>query len=285
MIVWKCLTSILTVMTRSLFLGDSHSHGYFEMGGKISSWQSNNYAEIYAHENNKQCVIYSMPGGVNSKYPIWLKAMLDRYDDIDEVFVQSTYWNRFLLSCSRNLDVGDGTKADLYLDDDQPKDDLIHRYTDHRITDEYIEFVEKPRTQIYEEFKGFKFHDMEVDYNFPLFSEKYSYTKLWHELVTPIQYKEYCINLLAIDTMLKQKNIKWYLWTINNRVFMPENTDYFVPLSCIKAPMSAYGYLKDIHKVDIETEKYFLDGEHYIKEVHSKIAIDYFGYLKGLENA
>ena len=45
---------------------------------------------------------------------------------------------------------------------------------------------------------------------------------------------------------------------------MPENTDYFVPLSCIKAPMSAYGYPKDVHKVDIETEKYFLDGEHYI---------------------
>ena len=49
--------------------------------------------------------------------------------------------------------------------------------------------------------------------------------------------------------------------------------------------MSAYGYPKDVHKVDIETEKYFLDGEHYIKEVHSKIAIDYFGYPKGLENA
>ena len=44
--------------------------------------------------------------------------MLDRYDDIDEVFIQSTYWNRFLLSCSRNLDVGETTDVDPYLDND-----------------------------------------------------------------------------------------------------------------------------------------------------------------------
>ena len=85
-------------MARTLFIGDSHSHGYFEMGGKIHSWESNNYAEIYANDNSKQTVIYSMPGGCNRNYHAWLKTMLDRYDDIDDVFMQSTYWNRFLLS-------------------------------------------------------------------------------------------------------------------------------------------------------------------------------------------
>tara|TARA_B100000674_G_scaffold462441_1_gene442507 strand:- start:338 stop:1027 length:690 start_codon:yes stop_codon:yes gene_type:complete len=225
-----------------------------------------------------------MPGGANIKYPIWLRCMLDKYDDIDEVFVQSTYWNRFLLSCSKKLDVGDDTKPDLYLDNDQPKDDLIHRYTDHRITDDYIEFVEKPRTQLYQEFKGFKFHDSLIDYNFGLFHEKYSYTKLWHEMITPLQYKEFCSNLVVIDTMLKEKDIKWYLWTINERVYMPNNTDYFVPLSCVKAPMSVERYLKETENLDIETDHYRIDGEHYIKEVHNKIATDYFGYLKGASN-
>ena len=89
MIGWKCLTSTSTKMTRTLFLGDSHSHGYFEMGGKVNAWESNNYAELYALENNKQTVMYSMPGGCNRKYPAWLRTMLDRYNDIDEVFVQS----------------------------------------------------------------------------------------------------------------------------------------------------------------------------------------------------
>ena len=105
-------------MSRTLFIGDSHAHGYYEVGNTISAWQDNNYAEIYADENNKQVVIYSQPGGCNRKYPAWLKSMLDRYDDIDEVFIQSTYWNRFLLSCSRNLDVGETTDVDLYLYND-----------------------------------------------------------------------------------------------------------------------------------------------------------------------
>ena len=48
-------------MSKTLFLGDSHSHGYYEMGGKINAWHSNNYAEIYAHENSKQSIIYSVP--------------------------------------------------------------------------------------------------------------------------------------------------------------------------------------------------------------------------------
>ena len=49
--------------------------------------------------------------------------------------------------------------------------------------------------------------------------------------------------------------------------------------------MSAEEFLKKNDNIDIETDKYRLDGEHYIKEVHSKIANEFFGYLKGVENA
>ena len=48
--------------------------------------------------------------------------------------------------------------------------------------------------------------------------------------------------------------------------------------------MSAEGFLKERFDIDIETDHYRLDGEHYIKEVHSKIADEYFGYLKGATN-
>tara|TARA_B100000212_G_scaffold118508_1_gene88529 strand:- start:897 stop:1724 length:828 start_codon:yes stop_codon:yes gene_type:complete len=271
-------------MTKTLFLGDSHSHGYYEMGGQINAWHSNNYAEIYARENNKQTIIYSAPGACNRKYPIWLKAMLERYDDIDEVFIQSTYWNRFLMACSRNQDVGDGIKADHFIDDQQEKDELIHRYCDHRITDDYVELTEKPRSTVYEEFKGFQFYDGKDDYNFAPLNEKYAYSKLWHELVTHLQYKDYCIDLFAIDTMLRKRNIKWYLWSINNRVFVPKHIDFFEKLSCIKADKSAEAFLKEKFEMDIETDKYRLDSEHYIKEVHLKIAKDYFGYIKSSNN-
>ena len=61
--------------------------------------------------------------------------------------------------------------------------------------------------------------------------EKIFHTKLWHELVTSLQYKDYCIDLLAIDTMCKERDIKWYFGQPNNRVFVPENIDYFGKLS------------------------------------------------------
>ena len=47
--------------------------------------------------------------------------------------------------------------------------------------------------------------------------------------------------------------------------------------------MSVESFLKERLKMDIETDHYRLDGEHYIKEVHSKIANEYFGYLKGTD--
>jgi len=28
-------------MSRTLFIGDSHAHGYYHMGGKIHAWESN----------------------------------------------------------------------------------------------------------------------------------------------------------------------------------------------------------------------------------------------------
>ena len=51
------------------------------------------------------------------KYPIWLKAMLDPLMIFHEVFVHHLLEQVFII-VPRNLDVGDGTKADLYSDDD-----------------------------------------------------------------------------------------------------------------------------------------------------------------------
>ena len=65
---------------------------------------------------------------------------------------------------------------------------------------------------------------------------------------------------------------------------MPKHIDFFEKLSCIKADKSAEAFLKEKFEMDIDTDKYRLDGEHYIKEVHLRIAKDYFGYIKGSNN-
>ena len=270
-------------MPRTLFLGDSHAHGYYHMGGKIHAWEPNNYAELYSKLHDKKTVIYSVPGGCNHKYPVWIKSMFDRYDDIDEVFVQSTYWNRFLLSCSKELSVGEETDSTLYLCENQPKDEMIDRYTDERIQEHYVEMIEQPRKGNYEKFKGFTFDGAGVTDSWSLFHEKYTYTKVFHELITPLQFKDYCLDMFVIDKMCKDYGVKWYLWSINDRVFVPPKIDFFGKNDAIRAPMSAESFLKERFKMDIETDHYRLDGEHYIKEVHSKIANDYFGYLKGTD--
>ena len=91
------------------------------------------------------------------------------------------------------------------------------------------------------------------------------------------------IDIFAIDKMCKDYGVKWYLWSINDRVFVPPKIDFFGKNDAIRAPMSAESFLKERLKMDIETDHYRLDGEHYIKEVHSKIANEYFGYLKGTD--
>ena len=84
--------------------------------------------------------------------------------------------------------------------------------------------------------------------------------------------------------MCKNKNIKWYLWSINDRVFIPQNIDYYGKLSCVRAPMSAEAFFKSKMDIDIETDHYRLDSEHYIREIHNKIARQYFGYVKDTNN-
>ena len=264
-------------MAKTLFFGDSHAHGYWDDNGTIRAWQDNNYAEIYARHFQKETIIYSLPGGCNRKYPVWLKAMLNRYNDIDELFVQSGYWNRYLIGASRMLNIGDDIKIDHFLDEDCPKDDLIHRYTDHRIQGDYLEIVEQIRPDQYTDFKGIQYHDFTQKSDWPPFHEKYTYTKLWHELTTHLQYREYCLDLLAIDTMCKEHEINWYLWTMKSDCFVPNDLNMYTDLSVHRAPISAIDYLENKY---VKTKAYMIDVEHYDTPIHEKIAKEYLPFVK-----
>ena len=141
--------------------------------------------------------------------------------------------------------------------------------------------IDQVRQENYEEFKGFFFDDMKIQADFKPFHEKYIYTKLWHELVTPLQYKDYCLDLLAIDTMCARRDIKWYQWTINNRVFVPDNVELYGDWQAgTKASSSAEGYLQLAKAINIETDEHRVDGEHYTKNIHELIAKDYLNYVK-----
>lgn len=279
-------------MSRTLFIGDSHSHGYYQDENESAdeiplSWRDANYAEIYSKVNNKKTAIYSMPGACNKKYPAWVAYMLSYYDDIDEVFVQSTYWNRYLLAASKYATVGEDLQINHFSigpnnDEKHKNDKMIDRWTDVKITEEHVELVCQMLNENFEEFKGFEFDPNAMWAGFKPFHEKFCYTKLWHETTTHLQHREYCGDLFIISNLCKSKGIPVYFWSINNRVFMPKhNYQIFAPLdNCFFADISAQGFLLNKEKIDIEDT--VVDGEHYPYYIHEKIAKEYIPYLKSL---
>jgi hypothetical protein len=93
-------------MSRTLFIGDSHTMGYIghEQLPSFEVWQNNNYAELYAELTGKPVVIMASAGCDNAEYTNFLAYAFKKYNDIDEVFIQSTYWGRFALAINPDLD-------------------------------------------------------------------------------------------------------------------------------------------------------------------------------------
>jgi hypothetical protein len=271
-------------MSVTAFLGDSHTTGYVCIDEKVQQWQDNNYADVYSMHFNKDVVVYALPGASNQKYPIWLKSIIDRHN-VDHVFIQSTYWNRWLMAASRTLEYGDGTKSDLFLDDRYvcPRNPRIKYYTDWKHTDDHVELVEQCRKELFEQFKGLTYDPHDISPDWAPFHEKYPYTRLYHESLTHLQYREYLSNLYIINTLCKEHNIQCHLWRINDRVYMPEEFNLYGDLTNINiVKQSAKNWVLE-HK-DLNIEDDTIDGEHYPKHIHEIIGKEYIPYIQGLVN-
>lgn len=266
-------------MAKTLFIGDSHTAGYTAINDKVTQWGENGYPHYFSA--GKQTLVYALPGASNQKYPIWIKSMLDRHNDIDEIFVQSTYWNRWLMGASISLEYHDDSSSDLFLDDTYicPINKNIKYYTDFKAIDTSIEIVEQCRSELFEQFKGLEFAEDSITKDWPPFTEKYVYSKLYNECLTHLQYREYATNLFVINSLCKERGIKWYLWSINDRVYMPKRFDLFGELTeCTIVKENCREYFIEKHNRDIDAER--TDGEHYSKEVHELIADKYIPYVR-----
>lgn len=270
---------------RTLFLGDSHSTGYYQEGDELKWWTENNYAEFWAKKHDKNVAIYAQPGGCNKKYPTWIKAMFEYYvsEKIDKVFLQLTYWNRYLMACSRNLDVGDGMHTQHFTYGPNPppaqQQENIHRWTDERVSEDYVELVEQCRPENFEQFKGFDYREKGATADWEPFRYPYQYTKLWHESATHLQYRDWCSDMYVIDNIANDYGINVFAWTINDRVFVPENKLFYGEHKRLHfAPMSAEAWFKQEKNLNIE--EMTNDSEHYIKEVHKMIGEEYLNYVE-----
>lgn len=266
-------------MTKTLFIGDSHAHGYYDNGEEVLYWQENNYAEHFATYSNCEVIIYSIPGASNEKYPTWIKSVLEKHKDVDRVVIQSTYWDRYVFGASKNLDLGFDLPIDAFMVD-QSKDKII-RYTDNLTIDNYIETVEQIDKKYYDQYNGLEFNPKGTKEQRGPFDKPFEYVKLFNELITHLQTKQFCKDLTVIDTICREYNVSWFLWRLNDRVTFPTNFELYSNLDNGHIfTMSAETYFKE---KNIDIDKMKLDVEHYTNKVHQLIAKDFLPKL--LENA
>jgi len=273
---------------RSLFLGDSHTQGYWrEQVAHMNFphvWQPNNYAEIYSDLYSKSAVIYAMSGTTIQRYPDWLKFCLDKYSDVDEVFVQALHWNRFMLSGSDLRDYTEEISID-YFTKLHSETDLLSRYSDY--PEELAEQDNVQRSNHFypqkiapEDYETLKY--LPKKYKPNLQKDPYIVVKLWSELMTHLQHREYCRTLFLMDRLCAEKNLKMYLWRVNDRVYMPKNIELYGKMkSIVKIEKSAETYLKEIG-YDI-SEMLMPDDEHYTLQGHLEIAHKFLPWCKGVK--
>ena len=284
-------------MSKTLFVGDSHTCGYFMSDGShkecdsalstlddIYKWANNNYAEYYSEQNNKEVIIYSMQGATNCKYVDWIGYCLRKYD-IDEIFVQSTYWNRYKIaaSFSKEIDIQIEVPLGHFIMDHLPRNneqnELVIRLSDDEESLEAAEIVRQPLLEDYKSFKGHKFNkEGEYIYETTL-TDNYTKTKLWNELVTHIQHRNYVKDLLVIDNLCRFHNVPWHLFNMNINQYIPPNLDFYTPLTnCKRAPVSVKDFLEQTQGID--SKDYLIDVEHFNEEYHKLIAKHYIPFLK-----
>lgn len=240
-------------------------------------WQENNYAEIYAKKNNKQAVIMSSSGCGNREYPVFLAHAFKTYTDIDEVFIQSTYWGRFPLAISPTLDEKEILPIDFFLEKDS-SDELIDRWSIGLVQqNQYLHAYTKPVPSDYE---NFPYEASTSPTKQPSIRHtSYVYIKMYHYLQTHLEQQDYFKDVLTCDSLCRSNNVKMYLWNINERCFIPKETkNYFQPLvSTVIAQSDARSF---INKLGIDIEKEKIDKEHYNYFAHEKIAEYYIPYIK-----
>jgi hypothetical protein len=262
-----------------LFVGCSHTQGYWRNAllNKDSMWQDNNYAKIFAEDlADSQCYIYAQGGTPNSKYPRWIKHMLDTHNNISKVVVQSTYWDRWVMGTNKlvdyaEVDVGHFTREFL-------KDDNVICYDDFNTVDfTHGEWSDKIKVSSVRKYThGVPL--LEGGIRWQGYDDSYMHMKFHTEVCTHLTHQQYCKDIALIDHMCAEKNIPVYVWRINERVDWPEKVDLYSNLNNTKfLRQPASDWIMKHHNIDIEKTK--VDEEHYSVDTHKIIAHEFIPEL------
>lgn len=263
-------------MGRTLFVGCSHTMGYREDLTDIESnvWQDNNYAEIYAKVNNKPVVVMASAGAGNRSFPRFLAYAFKKYDDIDEVFIQSTYWGRFPIAINPTLDEKQIFPLDFFIQEEFKTENVERFSISLSPNGKHLETYLKPQVTDYDHFP-YNTETTVWKAEPDIRRSSFLYLQMWHHSCTHLIQEDYFTYMTMCDTLCAKNNAKMYIWNINDRCYIPKETkNYYTELDAKIASIDAVNYLKPHIKINT------VDGEHYSTNVHQAIAERYIPYIK-----
>lgn len=269
-------------IVHNVFIGDSHTCGYTSIPdmvgeGSYEIWQENNYAKKYAEYTGIKSIVYAMPGAHSDAYTNWLKILLDKYTDINAVFISLSGFNRFTIASNNGKFDRDPIPID-HFTVKAVSDEIIDGYVDDIISGDYFQLYQKTIAEDYNKFPGVNWTHEEGLTSPDLRKNTYMQIKTFLELNTHIETQNFLKNVYIWNSMCANLGIKLYIFQMTDRLQFPSNLNYYGNLSnTIISDISVERYFS---QKNIDHRKYYIsDQEHYNEEYHQLIAEKFLNNL------
>jgi len=266
---------------RTAVIGCSHSAGYSysQKEGTRDRWNDNNWAEMYIGSQDKDGVIFACPGRGWYDYSERLAFLFKKYDDIDEVIIQQTYWNRFRIGFSNPCYYENIIPLDVHMNLEETKGRIdcynINMWDDERkcfdggrisMAGDYA----VPAT-ISMEFEPFDIIEPNLQ------TEGYQRTKAWYELMTIVNQRQFFKEVYLWNTLCKENNAVLKIFAINDHTWLPKDLNMIGNVQADVADKTVTQFLL----TKGELQDFVIDDEHFNIKAHSLIANDYIPNMKG----
>lgn len=266
---------------RTAVIGCSHSAGYQfpPPDGIRDRWNDNNWAEIYINNQNKDGAIFACPGRGWYDYSERLAYLFKKYNDIDEVIVQQTYWNRFRFGFSTPCFYENIIPLDAHMMQEETKGN-IDCYNIAMWNDELKSFdggrITLAGDYAIQPTVSMKFDPFDlIEPN--LQQEGYQRLKSWYEVMTVVNQRQFFKEVYLWNTMCKENNAVLKIFAMNDQTWLPKDLNM---IGNIQADVSEKTVLQFLLTKG-ELEEFVVDDEHFNLEAHTLIANEYIPNMKG----
>ena len=266
---------------RTAVIGCSHSAGYQfpPPDGIHDRWNDNNWAEIYINNQDKDGVIFACPGRGWYDYSERLAYLFKKYNDIDEVIVQQTYWNRFRFGFSTPCFYENIIPLDAHMMQEETKGN-IDCYNIAMWNDELKSFdggrITLAGDYAIQPTVSMKFDPFDlIEPN--LQQEGYQRLKSWYEVMTVVNQRQFFKEVYLWNTMCKENNAVLKIFAMNDQTWLPKDLNMIGNIQADVSEKTVLQFLLTKGKL----EEFVVDDEHFNLEAHTLIANEYIPNMKG----